>query len=345
MRENFKRFKSSPYYGEYSVFLKLLLLIDVIFAAAIICELKTRIEAPVIDFMPHFMVMVAIIGIICTVIVFVFFYRLVVVPSATIEYIKEKYTLEMPGQNSSYHEALIEVLNMIDKITAQEYSGKLLQRQAELEAMKNQINPHFLYNTLDTIRGYAAIENAPLTERMIEILSHLFRYTVSSKQARVTVSQELGMAREFIKIQEYRTSVKIQMLERIKDDVQMDEYYVPKMILQPIIENAIKHGMPDDAVEFIIKINIYKTQNRIIISISDNGVGMDTATVAKINQAFMVNPLDEPETRPVYAKKGGTGIGLQNINKRIKLMFGLEYGLYCYSSYGEGTVFEMSLPA
>ena len=342
IRETYKKFKESSFYEEYKIIPRILALLDAVFAAAII--LVARVDSGWERFTPPLVLLSSVVGIIATVIAYVLFYWFVVVPSAKIDYIKNKYSLELGDKNKGYYETLLETLEVIDKITAQEYSSKLLQKQAELEAMKNQINPHFLYNTLDTIRGYASIENAPTTGSMIEILSHLFRYTVSSKQDRVTISQEIGIAREYIKIQEYRINVKIQMAEVIDDDVRTDEYYIPKMILQPIIENAIQHGMPEDVAEFIVRLHIYRTQSRIIISIKDNGVGMTTDTVAKLNQGFMASPLSDVDMTG-HSKRGGTGVGLQNINRRIKLMFGEEYGIYCYSSYGEGSSFDISLPA
>ena len=345
IKEDYKKFKESSFYGEYKIVPSVLLLLDIIFVLAIIIGLNFRNVIHERGIEPGFIILVAVLGIAASLIAYILFFWFVVVPSSKIDYIKKKYSLETEGTEQGYYEAIVETLDVIDKITAQEYSGKLLQKQAELEAMKNQINPHFLYNTLDTIRGYASIEGAPITGSMIEILSHLFRYTVSSKQERVTISQEVGIAREYIKIQEYRINVKIQMIELIESDVQTDEYYVPKMILQPIIENCIKHGMPEDALEFVVKLHIYKTQSRLIINISDNGVGMDTETVAKLNQSFMANPLEDIEAKTPYLSKGGTGVGLQNINRRIKLMFGLEYGLYCYSAFGEGASFDISLPA
>ena len=344
IRENYIKFKASSFYEEYKIIPGILILLDAVFAAAIALEARISFAVGWERFTPPLVLLTSVVGIIATVIAYVLFYWFVVVPSAKIDYIKNKYSLELGEKNKGYYETLLETLEVIDKITAQEYSSKLLQKQAELEAMKNQINPHFLYNTLDTIRGYASIENAPTTGSMIEILSHLFRYTVSSKQDRVTISQEIGIAREYIKIQEYRINVKIQMAEVIDDDIHTDEYYIPKMILQPIIENAIQHGMPEDVAEFIVRLHIYRTQSRIIISIKDNGVGMTTDTVAKLNQGFMASPLSDIDMAG-HSKKGGTGVGLQNINRRIKLMFGEEYGIYCYSSYGEGSSFDISLPA
>ena len=335
--DNLKNFRDSSFYSEYKIIPLVLGFFDIIFAVSLMYGIGFGLNRT-----NGFIIALSISGLICVQIGFVLFYQFAVVPIVAMDKTRKKYSLELRENNDEYHGTMLDMLNTVDKIMANEYSGKLLQKQAELEAMKNQINPHFLYNTLDTIRGYASIENAPITGNMIEILSHLFRYTVSSKQERVTISQELGIAREYIKIQEYRSNVFIQMIETVDEDVQPDEYYMPKMILQPIIENAIQHGMPGEVSEFVIKIHIYRTQSRLIIRISDNGVGMDVETVARLNKSFMTNPLDD--IAPSYSKKKGTGIALTNINKRIKLMFGQECGIYCYSTYGEGSTFEISLP-
>ena len=105
---------------------------------------------------------------------------------------------------TDYVSSLHVILDLIDSSLEREYSNRLLQKQAEFDAMKSQINPHFLYNTLDTIRGYAVIEQAPLTSDMIEVLSRLFRYTISQKNELITLRQELSIIYDYIKIQEYR---------------------------------------------------------------------------------------------------------------------------------------------
>ena len=334
---NLKNFSDSSFYDEYKSIPIIFILMDFIFGIALVYGIGIGENRP-----NGLVIAVAASGLICAQMGILLFYQFVVLPVVSMDKTRKKYSLEIADGKNEYQGTILDMLNAVDKIMANEYSGKLLQKQAELEAMKNQINPHFLYNTLDTIRGYASIENAPITGDMIESLSHLFRYTVSSRQERVTISQELGIAREYIKIQEYRSNVSIKMIESVDNDVQPDEYYMPKMILQPVIENAIQHGMPGEVAEFVIKIYIYKTQSRLVIRISDCGVGMDAETVARLNKSFMMNPLDD--TVPSYSKKKGTGIALTNINKRIKLMFGQECGLYCYSVYGEGATFEISLP-
>ena len=103
------------------------------------------------------------------------YYKTVIIAVLKMEEIKDKYSLVDADQMTSYPASLRVILNLIDSSMEREYSNKLLQKQAEFDAMKSQINPHFLYNTLDTIRGYAMIEHAPLTSDMIEVLPRLYR--------------------------------------------------------------------------------------------------------------------------------------------------------------------------
>lgn len=128
------------------------------------------------------------------------YYQTVVTAVLKIERIKEKYSLIDAEKMTDYVSSLHVILDLIDSSLEREYSNRLLQKQAEFDAMKSQINPHFLYNTLDTIRGYAVIEQAPLTSDMIEVLSRLFRYTISQKNELLTLRQELSIIYDYIKI-------------------------------------------------------------------------------------------------------------------------------------------------
>src|SRR5699024_6583169 len=147
------------------------------------------------------------------------YYRTVIAAVLKMERLKEKYTLINADQMTDYTTSLLAILDLIDSSMEREYSNKLLQKQAEFDAMKSQINPHFLYNTLDTIRGYALIEQAPITSDMIEVLSRLFRYTISQKNELITLRQELSILYDYIKIQEYRINQHIVFLQKIDPDL------------------------------------------------------------------------------------------------------------------------------
>ena len=260
--------------------------------------------------------------------------------------LQKKYDLIDIKDKTNYDQSLEAVLNLVDTITEREYSNSLLQKQAELEAMKSQINPHFLYNTLDAIRGYAFMEEAPVTADMIEVLSRIFRYTVSHRQEMVSISQELSIAVDYIKIQEYRANGHIAFLQNVEEDVEIDSCKIPKLILQPLIENAIKHAFSGITREPVINASVYRTQDRLILSVKDNGRGMQPDQVAKLNET-LASDEDLVKVRAAQRKPDGsrgTGIALRNINQRIKLIYGKEYGLLVYSAYGEGSEFQLSLP-
>lgn len=272
------------------------------------------------------------------------YYQTVVTAVLKIERIKEKYSLIDAEKMTDYVSSLHVILDLIDSSLEREYSNRLLQKQAEFDAMKSQINPHFLYNTLDTIRGYAMIEQAPLTSDMIEVLSRLFRYTISQKNELITLRQELSIIYDYIKIQEYRINQHIVFLQKMDYDFQVMDYKIPKLIIQPFIENAIKHGLKGMIKDFTITLSVYRTQTRLIISIADNGSGMSPEKLNILNVKLSQDPDISVHILNEDEKGSGTGIALVNVNSRIKLIFGSTYGVIAYSTLGSGSEFQISLP-
>lgn len=232
----------------------------------------------------------------------------------------------------------------IPKSIERKVAASVIEEQTRLKALQEQINPHFLYNTLDTIRGYAVMEEAPLTSDMIEVLSRLFRYTISQKNELITLQQELSIIYDYIKIQEYRINQHIVFLKKIDTDFQVMDYKIPRLIIQPFIENAIKHGFKGMTKDFTITLSVYRTQTRLVISIADNGGGMAPEELKALNLKLSqegdvsVQKLNEAE------KSSGTGIALANVSSRIKLIFGGAYGVVAYSALGRGSEFQISLP-
>lgn len=239
------------------------------------------------------------------------------------------------------------IIDQYYSASTREYNYLLLQKQAQFDAMQNQINPHFLYNTLDSIRGKALEDGSLETADMLETLANLFRYSISSSTDLATIEEEIKNIDSFLKILRYRFENRFYLRKSIEidgDDVENSllKYKIPKLTLQPIIENAIYHGL--DAVQEggIIEIKVYKTQSRVIISISDNGAGMDEETLVKLNTNFIASTYDT-QTTDEYGKRS-KGIALQNVNARIKFCFGQNYGLVAYSTPGIGTEIVVSLP-
>lgn len=266
-------------------------------------------------------------------------------PCVSLSEIMKKNKLQMEQDNLTYDEALEAIFSLLDGSMEREYEAKLLQKQAEFEAMRSQINPHFLYNTLDTIRGYALMENAPVTSQMIEMLSRLFRYMIGQKNELISIGSEIDIIQDYIKIQEYRQNQHIVLVQKIDSDLREKNilsYKIPKLSLEPLVENSIKHGMTGRNREFIITIHISSTKNRLLLNVSDNGCGMTADELAKLNIKLQSN-----ETQVIGSSekgKKGTGIALTNVNSRIKLFYGDEYGLSVQSDINYGTDIQIMLP-
>lgn len=257
----------------------------------------------------------------------------------TISHIKEnhQYIGDFIDRNSLPN-SVEQTLNHLDTMLQQEYSVKLLQKQAEFESIVSQINPHFLFNTLDSIRGNAVLENAPKSAEMIELLSRIFRYTISHRSV-ITLEQEINNSIDYIKLQQLRFEKQLTFKKEINCERDLLlTYQVPKLTLQPIVENAIIHGLTMIRESASIKLKILTTQSRIIISIIDNGCGMDLEKLNSLNKSLSSNYINTNDMRI------DKGVGLSNVNSRIKMLFGNEYGITVFSSIGNGSEFQITLP-
>lgn len=243
---------------------------------------------------------------------------------------------------SSSNEEIETYLKQVLENQSTEAAYELLQKQAQLNAMQNQIHPHFLYNALDSIRGLSMEEGADKTADMVEALSRLFRYSISQGNNMQSLRLELENIDNYMKIQQYRFNNRYTIIKDfdISDDRIMN-FKLPKLTLQPIIENAIFHGFDGQEEEANIFIRVLHTQSRLLISIEDNGVGMEEATLLKLNEKLSSGTFEQIEDNMVRRK---SGIALVNVNARIKLLFGGEYGLVAYSSRGLGTEIQINLP-
>lgn len=220
-------------------------------------------------------------------------------------------------------------------------NAEIFNKQTELTALQSQINPHFLYNTLDTIRGQAMCDDNIEVTNMIETLASFFRYSISRKGNLVTLRDELNNINNYMRIQQYRFNNRFS-LEIVVDeeDMQAYDFYVPRLILQPIVENAIVHGLEEktENARVIIEVTV---ADDLIITVSDNGTGMSIEELDLLNSRIHSSQMHVEEES---SQNHSTGIALPNINKRIRLLFGDKYGLNVYSSSGCGTDVEVILP-
>ncbi len=204
---------------------------------------------------------------------------------------------------------------------------------ARLEFLKSQINPHFLFNTLNTISCMAKLEKAATTERMIASLSSLFRYNLKMSEQVVFLEQELKVAEDYVFIQQMRFGERIRYDHSVEADARTVR--IPAFTLQPLVENAVLHGLARKEQGGRLHLRIWKKKQEdvIVISVADTGIGMSEDRLKELREAVR-----EKERRTAKV-----GIGLGNIYKRIYTMYG-EGRMTIHSKEGKGTVIQMMIP-
>ena len=208
------------------------------------------------------------------------------------------------------------------------------RRRSELDALQSQINPHFLYNTLDSIVWMIEGERNADAVFMVTQLASLFRVSLSKGRTVISIRDELVHARNYMNIQKVRYKEAFEISWDIEEEI--ENYCTVKLIVQPILENALYYGIDALGDEGEIIVTGRKEGDDIFISVSDNGLGMPPEKVAQ---------LLEDEEHEEREKKHGSGVGLINVHKRIMLRFGPQYGLKIESEPDEGTTVTIHLPA
>lgn len=214
--------------------------------------------------------------------------------------------------------------------------NELRRKEAELNALQSSINPHFLYNSLDCIRTSALVNHDMRVVHQIQILANMFRYTTGSNSMRsgvVTVKEEMDHVYDYLSMLSFRFE------DRYRVEVHVDREVlplrIPKLILQPVVENAFHHGIRSMATDGEVNIRGYLNEGNLILSVEDNGVGIPSDRLQDLQQLLQANPLSSYDT-PYRA--------LVNINDRIRIAYGREYGVSLESVPGKGTRTVLRLP-
>ena len=205
------------------------------------------------------------------------------------------------------------------------------KRKSEFDTLQSQINPHFLYNTLDIIVWMIENENSDKAVNIVTALAKFFRISLSKGKNIITVKDEVEHVRNYLMIQNMRFKNRFEY--SIDVDEEVLSYSSLKLMLQPLVENAIYHGMEFMDGDGEIDVKVFKEDDSLYFTITDNGLGMSED---------MVEILLSKDFVP---SKKGSGIGVKNVNERIKLYFGSEYGLKVESEPDEGTKITIHLPA
>ena len=215
------------------------------------------------------------------------------------------------------------------------------KRQAQYLALQNQINPHFLYNTLESIRSEAMEAGMDSVVCMTEALAHFFRYTISNMENIVTLEEELDNINTYFLIQKYRFEERIGLTIEYDEEEHdlLNHCLLPKLTLQPVVENSIIHGIERKMGFSTVRIVLRCTEKRLIIQVSDDGIGMQPEALDDLNRK-----LNQSLFESLHNKKKKGGIALVNVNNRIHLIFGEEYGMTVYSTPGVGTDVMIELP-
>lgn len=229
---------------------------------------------------------------------------------------------EIESLSDSFGHMVLKIQQLMEKVRQEEIS----LRKTELNALQAQINPHFLYNTLDSIAWMCEEERNKEAVDMVNALARLFRISISKGHELIPIEKELQHAESYLKIQKFRYKSHFDYMFHVEEGCL--KYLCNKITLQPIIENAIVHGL--DMEDYgLITICVHEKGETIILVVEDNGVGMQ--------QEFC----DE-----LIHKDSGdkSGIGIKNVNDRIKIYFGEQYGIKIYSELDKGTKVEISIP-
>ena len=217
----------------------------------------------------------------------------------------------------------------------QSYVAKLKQNEAELTALKSQIYPHFLYNTLEVIRMTALEDGNEAVPEMIESLSQQIHYLIGPMQDRVSLDDEIEIVKKYIYLLNCRINGKVQLVINSENQKNI---MIPKLVLQPVVENAYVHGIKPKAFNGTIMISTNIVEDRLEINVMDNGVGMDQASIDAI---YALLQGDDPGIKNEY---NWQSIGLKNVHDRIRYLYGDEYGIEITSTVGIGTNAKLTMP-
>jgi two-component system sensor histidine kinase YesM len=241
--------------------------------------------------------------------------------------VEERGTREIVTLARSFNTMGAEIDALVRKVALEEREAL----RAELLALRLQINPHFLYNTLEVMRGIAYAHDAPEAAEIASSLSALLRYSTAMDGDTVPVHEELESLRHYLKIQKHRFGERF--ATRIRIEPEAADAPVPRFILQPLVENAFHHAIEKSTRRLLLRVHIYAKEGDLFVEVQDNGQGMSEEELAELRQSL---------ERGMESQN--TGIGLLNVHNRIRLSFGEGYGASITSAPEQGTQVVLRLP-
>ena len=233
-------------------------------------------------------------------------------------------SLEVTSLSNAFGHLVIRIQELMNQVRNEE----IVLRKTELRALQAQINPHFLYNTLDSIAWMCEEGRTKDAVEMVNALARLFRISISKGHELIPVEKEVEHAKSYLQIQKFRYKNQFQYSFDVQESCL--HYYCNKITLQPIIENAIYHGLNRMIDEGFIEIKIFEDGGDVVFTVEDNGVGMTKEQCESILH------------KEVKGQTGG--IGIKNVNDRVKIYFGEQYGMKIESELDEGTKVSIRMP-
>ncbi|CAI8732106.1 two-component system, sensor histidine kinase YesM [Brevibacillus sp. IT-7CA2] len=249
----------------------------------------------------------------------------------------ERVPVDSQDEIGKLSEQFNQMVEEINRLVNEVYLSSLREREAELAALQSQINPHFIYNTLESINMMAIRSGNYDVSDMVSSLGKLMRYTVAREDGHVTLTQELVSLESYVRIQKIRLGDRLQVYMDVEES--LSDQRIPKLLLQPLLENAIAHGIEHQERGGTIWLTVLCQEGVMQISVRDNGKGMSEQSLSRL-LASLRTPMQQHE----MTGNAHNGTALRNISQRLTLLFGEEYGLTIVSRPDQGTEITMKIP-
>ena len=211
--------------------------------------------------------------------------------------------------------------------------------EAEIKALQAQINPHFLFNTLENINWMAQLNGVPEISDTVSALAKLIDGSIGRGDRMISFSEELEYKENYMTILKNRYEHKLEMETKL--DEELMDIKIPRLLIQPLVENAVKHGIEKSRRNGVIRLSAYREDSHVVFQVVDNGIGMKPEELEALNLRLQKDALINEGNSTGAA---GKSIGLENVNRRIKLLYGSTYGVEIESSYDEYTRVIVRLP-
>ena len=242
---------------------------------------------------------------------------------------------EMGFLSEAFNEMSGEIHHLVNWV----YREQLTRKEAELKALQSQINPHFLFNTLEAINWMAQLNHVPEISSTVSDLSDLMEASIGRDDRLITIEEEFSYADKYISLQKRRFGDRIELVKNVQPDV--TGIRIPRLLIQPLIENAVYHGIEGTRGKGVINLSAGRKDECVTIEVVDNGAGMDADDLKQLNNRLSMD--NDTYFKELGGKKNRS-IGIENVNRRIKLFYGESYGLEIKSEEGKYTKAVVTIP-